>query len=759
MKSVKGKKTKNKFIIVLLIIVLGTGILTNTSYAVNDTENGGTLFDPIMKFVTFLCDSLMQFMQNTFTSSQSIDNGDGTYTYQYSPAIIFSGDVQGLDINFIDPNPDVRNTNNFDAFVRKNEENYLEDCNSQYNDNKKRTSEETYKELLEQAEKKVIEGKKVIKKKTAYTEITIYYYEEVKQVMNSELQKEEKNFLCIEFFVKENKGGHSHYRFMTEYKKYEYEITPAFMAELNAAVTYTSIADELQPTIASWYNALRRISLVGLLSVLLYVGIRIVLTSIAGKENSKYKKMLKDWLVALCLLFTLHYIMSLTLVVTNEVSDIFNIGTEDVLLSDTRNNIENATSWGEAITLVIMYVVLTIFTVTFTFQYLKRVLYMAFFTLIAPLITLTYPIDKISDGKAQAFSMWLREYIFNALIQVIHLVIYYVLVESALSLVKLYPIYAIVAIGFMVPAEKIIRSMFGFNNSQTIGTLGAAATGGLIANAMNKLKSMPKIPTGDKGGSSKGGSNNNVRTASKNPLSSIKGNSQSSASAPGANNLGGNTKVSGTKSSNEDGDLIGGATSLLGKYHRKIGGAALGAFLGGSGAIIGFSAGVSQGDMGAALGGAVAGGAAGYNLGGRAYNGVADLPGNVNDTLNEIGDTWNEGAYGEEYANNVRFDREFRRSSTYKALRQKYGDNFSDEDVQEMLEAGITDKGAMEKILDNNEGNINEAIAYYTLAKNCPDEIYYDKKMLKQFCKDLRDKQIFEHTSYGKIKNIIGKYR
>ena len=31
------------------------------------------------------------------------------------------------------------------------------------------------------------------------------------------------------------------------------------------------------------------------------------------------------------------------------------------------------------------------------------------------------PIDKIKDGKAQAFNYWLREYIVNAMLPVIHL--------------------------------------------------------------------------------------------------------------------------------------------------------------------------------------------------------------------------------------------------------------------------------------------------------------------------------------------------
>ena len=72
----------------------------------------------------------------------------------------------------------------------------------------------------------------------------------------------------------------------------------------------------------------------------------------------------------------------------------------------------------------IIYIVLVIYTIIFCFTYLKRVVYMAFLTIIAPLVAITYPIDKINDGKAQAFDLWLKEYLFNLLIQPMHLILY-----------------------------------------------------------------------------------------------------------------------------------------------------------------------------------------------------------------------------------------------------------------------------------------------------------------------------------------------
>lgn len=63
-----------------------------------------------------------------------------------------------------------------------------------------------------------------------------------------------------------------------------------------------SVTQMLHNTIASWYVALRNLALVALLSVLLYVGIRMVISS-SATDKSKYKEMLFNWFVAMCLLF------------------------------------------------------------------------------------------------------------------------------------------------------------------------------------------------------------------------------------------------------------------------------------------------------------------------------------------------------------------------------------------------------------------------------------------------------------------------
>ena len=144
---------------------------------------------------------------------------------------------------------------------------------------------------------------------------------------------------------------------------------------------------------------------------------------------------------------------------------------------------------------------------------------MAFLTMIAPLVALTYPIDKIRDGKAQAFEMWFKEYIGNLVIQPVHLILYTVLIGAAFDLASKNVLYTLVAIGFMLPAEKFVKRMFGLDRAQTPGTLGGALGAGIAMNAMNKLLHLghhsPK-PQGV-GSGSKDGNDSNDDEGSKSP--------------------------------------------------------------------------------------------------------------------------------------------------------------------------------------------------------------------------------------------------
>lgn len=292
-----------------------------------------------------------------------------------------------------------------------------------------------------------------------------------------------------------------------------------------------SIIEQLKGTVSKWYVALRNIAIVGLLSVLLYIGIRIVISSSAG-DKAKYKQFFVDWVVALCLIFFLHYIMAFTMTMSETITDVLSgddssqgrIKQVNIRLIDENGNafsdggvpIEFSSNFTGVARIKadyassslrmgysILYIALTVYTVYFAFVYLKRLLMLAFFTMIAPLVALTYPLDKIKDGKAQAFNYWFKEYMFYALLQPMHMLLYTVFVSSALSVASNNLLYAIVALAFIVPAEKIVKQMFGIKGN-TESTLGGFAGGALASQAFNMLRKGPPQPKKGGGDGPKG---------------------------------------------------------------------------------------------------------------------------------------------------------------------------------------------------------------------------------------------------------------
>ena len=364
-----------------------------------------------------------------------------------------------------------------------------------------------------------------------------------------------------------------------------------------------SIATILHDTIAKWYVALRNLAIVGMLIILLYVGIRIIISSTAS-DKAKYKEFLKDWLIALCLLFTLHYIMTFTVTVVNSVTEAIaggnpGKGTNNIPVIVVEGDAEAAKGatadsakfkfntdimgyarfliqyddLGTKVLYFIIYMAMVIYIVMFTITYLKRSLTMAFLTMIAPLIALTYPIDKIGDGSAQGFNSWLKEYVYNALIQPFHLIIYTVFAGSAVvDLSAENPIYAIIVLAFISQSEKMLRKFFGFDKASSAGSLGSFAGGAAAMSLTQKL--IGSVAHRKKGGSGGSGGNSKIRTQN---AGSIEDNN-----SPGLSDFA-DSRIAGAGSSGAIGDsdsnarfggpvILGGGSSSPSGGSRAIGG-------------------------------------------------------------------------------------------------------------------------------------------------------------------------------------------
>ena len=741
-----------KILIVLIIIVMLNNFIMPNYVCASVAEDlvGGFFY-----LLAYLGDVAIGIIQKLMIGTPDIRDGDN-FSIKYSPGVIFSNTVPILDINFISPNTEQVNVESgetetifseqvpmegtiFDEEYSGEEEKdqIINRLRTQYGFDKDPTKpdrvqgsstliwEWEYNNKSYRLENANIHNAANPHGKHRYKLIQTNYADtKVEELLNSygyysaDTSKISESNSMWEW--RTSSGTH-----------YKLTATPNGINKNVKLIEYTSTSvpsatSKMQKNIASWYVALRTIALVGLLSVLLYIGIRIVLSSASAQDKAKYKNMLKDWAVALCILFVLHYMMAFML---NMIGSLNNIIKGNILSSnvDGTNSDKLMTTIRQAIGTdisdvtydtagyTIMYLALVMLTAIFTLQYLKRVIFMAFLTMVAPMIALTYPLDKIKDGKAQAFSYWLREYIFNCLIQPVHLLLYAILIGNAIEFATSNMLYAIVALAFLVPAEKFVKEMFGMKSQSPTATLGAAAGGAMIMSMLNKIKAKPPKEAGQSGGTGEEGRGNKVRT---------KTNTARTSNSENAGETNGQSRGSGGEALD---DIGGGTSGASGGYNigrglasaiapngvkgiagsigkngaRSVGGILTGAATG----TIALATKVATGDIledpGKALTDigvtAGVGYAAGKNFTGST---IAKARGTI-EKIEKI-------AVGEENYNNKQFDKQFFKSSEYKQMQQDetlnsmYGGAKGIKNAtQEFLNNGITDAADIREALKN----------------------------------------------------------
>lgn len=233
----------------------------------------------------------------------------------------------------------------------------------------------------------------------------------------------------------------------------------------------------LKENTAAWFYTCRAIAIMLNAILLIYVGIRMALSTIATEE-AKYKKMLIDWAGSLVIVFLLPYIMIFIIGLGNIIENImFSIRAsliaagekpfEEQILQTVYWNFENEGGM-RLFTYSVFFWFLTFMHIKFFLAYFKRTLTVFFLTIISPFITVTYPIDKMGDGKAQAFDAWFKEYLINVMVQPIHAGIYLVFVFTAGKIAEEAPFMAMIFLITLGRVENIIRNLFDITSSVTM---------------------------------------------------------------------------------------------------------------------------------------------------------------------------------------------------------------------------------------------------------------------------------------------------
>lgn len=234
----------------------------------------------------------------------------------------------------------------------------------------------------------------------------------------------------------------------------------------------------IKNSVATFYYLLRVIALLIQLIMLIYLGIRMAISTVAS-EVAKYKSMLKDWLVSMVLLFVTPYIIICINTIADVLVSIFatvkvGLGFERSIISQTMN-ITNVVNGWSYLAVICMYIVITYYQLKFFFMYLFRMLGMGFLIVISPLITITYSATKTpifgKGGKAATYNNWLEEYMVNAYIQPLHAGLYLVFMVTANEIFKVAPLLAVIFFMTLSRAEKIVKNIFKMRSMSSIHSM------------------------------------------------------------------------------------------------------------------------------------------------------------------------------------------------------------------------------------------------------------------------------------------------
>lgn len=257
------------------------------------------------------------------------------------------------------------------------------------------------------------------------------------------------------------------------------------------------VNENFRNTIKLWFIILRDVALVLNLAMLIYVAIRLAIATVA-RDKAKYKELLYNWVVSMVILFFLQYILVAFNVLSESITSFArnfmfaleqnNDSFESTIINSMFSLLEKSSGMKMALYSIVYWILMWI-EIKFFVMYIKRMLKMVFLVVISPIITVTYSVDKIKDGKAQAFSKWMQEYMSNLLIQPLHCYIYLAFMFMANNIATKAPLVGVIFLMSLTRAEKIVKSLLGVAGVQD------AADQFSVKRLKGKLKGMvPKMP-------------------------------------------------------------------------------------------------------------------------------------------------------------------------------------------------------------------------------------------------------------------------
>lgn len=274
------------------------------------------------------------------------------------------------------------------------------------------------------------------------------------------------------------------------------------------------------------FTLFRNIALVVYMIILVYLGIRVMLFSTAERQ-SKYKEVLVDWVKGIAILFLFPYVIRYTITLNHglvtyiyeksagfldEPAVIENVnGTLASTGVDTEIKTSNSSYMTEMyeqskkgwLAPTICWFIMLMQVFQFLLVYIKRLITVIFLIAIFPLVSISYALDKIADGKSQAFNNWCKEFILQVFIQSFHAINYVLVMGVICNLAPENWILKIIGISYVTKGGDIIKSMFAqVQGTKGGGPLEVARTLAATKVAIGSVKSLGKFASATVGSKS-----------------------------------------------------------------------------------------------------------------------------------------------------------------------------------------------------------------------------------------------------------------
>lgn len=260
----------------------------------------------------------------------------------------------------------------------------------------------------------------------------------------------------------------------------------------------------------------RNIALTAYLIILVYTAIQILLTSTTADKKARYKELFFDWVKGIAILYFFPYVIRYTILLNHAfVTYVYEVGFSSNLISQsasitaTNEGIEGMQTDGDEVDveqlsggdsyMYLMYkeaeeykyvidalcwILMLLQVLKFLIVYIKRLITILFLIAIFPLVTISYAIDKVGDGKSQAFNNWCKEFVLQVFIQSFHAINYVLLMGIIFRLSNENWFLKILCISYIAKGGDILKGLF----AQMKGGAGKASGPMEVAKSLAQTK-------------------------------------------------------------------------------------------------------------------------------------------------------------------------------------------------------------------------------------------------------------------------------